>query len=124
MSTCQNKGNYLFVEVSEPYSLKLFLSTIHEVADHCQKENLNKVLMDIRKMEGNPSVFDRYQVDIEIAKVWGSRIKAVVLARPDMINGVTENTAVNRRVKLQAVSDMASALKWLEVEFHDETTGV
>ena len=124
MSTCQNKGDYLFVEVSEPYSLKLFISAIHEVADRCREENLYKVLIDIRKVEGNPSIFDRYMAGIEIVRLWGSRIKAVVLARPDMINGVTENTAVNRRVKLQAVSDMASALKWLEVEFHDETTGV
>jgi hypothetical protein len=124
MSTCQNKGDYLFIEVSEPYSLKLAISTIHEIADRCRAENLYKVLIDLSKVEGNPSIFDRYLAGIEIVRLWGSRIKAAVLARPGMINRMTENTAVNRGVKLLAVSDMESALKWLEVEFHDETTGV
>ena len=123
MSTCRNKGDYLFIEVSEPYSLKLFISAIHEVADHCRKENLYKVLIDLRKVEGNPSIFDRYLLAIEIVRLWGSRIKAAVLARPGMINRMTENTAVNRGAKLRAVSDMESALKWLEVKFHDETVG-
>jgi len=124
MPTYQTRGDYLFVDVSEPYSLALFISGIREIADHCRKENLYKVLVDIRKMEGNPSIFDRYLAGIEIVRRWGSRIKAVVLARPDMINRVAENTAVNRGAKLRAVSDMESALKWLEVEFHDETVGV
>ena len=124
MSTWQNKGDYLFVEVSEPYSLKLAISTIHEIADQCRAENLYKVLIDMSKVEGHLSIFDRYLVGIEIVRLWGSRIKAVVLAKPSMINRVTENTAVNRGAKLQVVSDMASALQWLEVEFHDETVGV
>ena len=124
MSTWQNKGDYLFVEVSDPYSLKLAISTIHEVADRCRSENLYKVLIDMSKVEGHLSIFDRYLVGIEIVRVWGSRIKAVVLARPNMINRVTENTAVNRGAKLHVVSDMESALKWLEAEFHDETAGV
>jgi hypothetical protein len=124
MSTWQNKGDYLFVEVSEPYSLKLAISTIHEVTDHCQEENLYKVLIDMSKVEGHLSIFDRYLVGIEIVRLWGLRIKAVVLAKPSMINRVTENTAVNRGAKLHVVSDMESALQWLEVEYHDETVGV
>ena len=124
MSTWQNKGDYLFVEVSEPYSLKLAISTIHEIADQCRAENLYKVLIDMSKVEGHLSIFDRYLVGIEIVRLWGSRIKAVVLAKPSMINRVTENTAVNRGAKLQVVSNMESALQWLEVEFHDETVGV
>ncbi len=124
MPTYQNRVDYLFVDVSEPYSLILFISGIHEVADRCRKENLYKVLVDIRKMEGNPSIFDRYLAGIEIVRLWGSRIKAVVLARPGIINRVAENTAVNRGAKLHVVSDMESARKWLEVEFHDETIEV
>ena len=124
MPTWQNKGDYLFVEVSEPYSLKLAISTIHEIADRCRAENLYKVLIDMSKVEGHLSIFDRYLAGIEIVRLWGSRIKAVVLAKPSMINRVTENTAVNRGAKLQVVPDMESALQWLEVEFHDETVGV
>ena len=123
MSTCQNKGDYLFVEVSEPYSLKLSISTIHEVADHCRKENLNKVLIDIRKMEGSPSVFDRYQLAIESVKVWGSRIKVAVIARPGIVNRMAENTAVNRGAKLMVTFDVEAAMNWLGIESYQEKSG-
>jgi len=123
MSTCQNMGDYLFIDVDEPYSLKLFLSTIHEVADHCRKENLNRVLIDLRKMEGSPNVFDRYEVGIEIVKAWGARIKVAVIARPSILNRMTENTAVNRGAKLLATSEMEDALKWLEVENRNDNNG-
>ena len=116
MPTCENKGDYLFVEVNEPYSLLLFLNTIHEVKEHCRKENLNKVLIDLRKVEGSPSIFDRYRIGIEIAKAWGSKIKVAVIAKPSMLNRMVENTAVNRGAKLMATFDEAVALAWLEIK--------
>ena len=123
MTTCQNMGDYLFVEVNEPYSLKLILSTINEVADHCRDENLNKVLIDARKMEGDPNIFDRFQIGIEIVKAWDSRIKAAVIARPNVISRVTENTAVNRGARVFITSELDVALKWLELEIQDQTIG-
>jgi hypothetical protein len=116
-------GDYLFVEVSEPYSLHLFLSTIHEVADHCQKDNLNKVLIDINKMTGSPNIFDRYRVGVEIAKTWGPRIRAAVITKPGITNRMTENTAVNRGAKLMVTSDRETALKWLELDNLTEKSG-
>ena len=123
MSTCQNKGDYLCVDVSEPYSLDLLMSTIHEVADHCRKENLRKVLVDLRKMEGNPNIFDRYRIGIEITRVWGAKLKVAVIARPGTINRMAENTAVNRGAKLIATFDEESALTWLEIKSHKEKPG-
>ncbi|HXD09111.1 MAG TPA: hypothetical protein VN653_03520 [Anaerolineales bacterium] len=124
MSTHQNKGDHLFVEINEPYSLKLLISNIHAVADHCRKENLNKVLVDIRKMEGNPSIFDRFQLGLEIVKAWGTRITVAVVAKPSLINRTAENTAVNRGAKVKAFSEMKDAMEWLGVEFNNQTTGV
>ena len=123
MSNCQNKGDYLFIEVSEPYSLDVLISAIHEVAYHCRKENLNKVLIDLRKMEGNPNIFDRYRLGIEIARVWGAKIKVAVIAKPGAVNRMAENTAVNRGAKLLTTFDEETALNWLEIESHKETSG-
>jgi hypothetical protein len=120
MSTCQNKGDYLFVEVSEAYSLDILMSTIHEVAEHCRKENLNKALIDLRQMEGSPNIFDRYRIGIEIAKAWGAKIKVAVIAKPGVVNRMAENTAVNRGAKLMTVFDEETALTWLEIESHKE----
>jgi hypothetical protein len=123
MSTYQNKGDYLFVEVSESYSLNLFMTIIHEVADHCQKEKLNKVLIDLRKMEGKPSLFDRYQTGVEIAKVWSWKIEAAIVTKSDVINHMTENAAINRGAKLFGTTDPEAALKWLEIENRNEKPG-
>jgi hypothetical protein len=116
MFTCQNKGSHLFVEVSGLYSLELLMSTVHKVADHCREENLNKALIDLRNMQGDPSILDRYKVGIEIANVWGPRIKAAVIAKADVIDHMGENTAVNRGANLTVTSDEDQALKWLGIE--------
>jgi len=123
MSICANKGDHLYVELSEPYSLKLLLSTIHEVADHCQTDHLDKVLIDLRNMAGNPTIFDRFQLGIEIARTWRSSIKAAVIASPGIISRVGENAAVNRGARLFVTTSTAAALKWLEVQFQAEKIG-
>lgn len=116
MFTCQNKGEYLFAEVSGVYSLDLLVSIIHEVAERCRSENLRKALLDLRNVEGNPSILDRYRFGIEIANAWGPRMKVVTVARLEAINKMGENTAVNRGANIWVTSDMDLALKWLGVE--------
>jgi len=123
MTTYINKGEYLFVEVNESYSLRLLLSTIHEVADHCQTDHLDKALIDLRNMEGSPTIFDRFQIGIEIARVWKSRIKVAVVARSNIISRVAENTAVNRGATLWITTTMEAAMKWLELQFYEEKSG-
>ena len=112
----KNKGDYLLAEASGNYSLEPFLSIIHKVADRCQGENLNKGLLDLRNMEGNPGILDRYRFGIEIAKVWGPRLKVATVARPEAINKMGETTAVNRGANLWVTPDFDLALKWLGVE--------
>lgn len=116
MFVCQNKGDYLLAEASGDYSLKLFISIIHEVADRCRDENLNKALIDLRDIEGDPSILDRYRFGMEIAQAWGYKIKVAAVAKRDVINKMAENTAVNRGANLWTTSDFVLALKWLGVE--------
>ncbi len=116
MLTLQNKGDYLLAEASGIYSLELFMSIIHEVSDRCRAENLNKALVDLRNVEGDPSILDRHRFGIEIADVWGPRIKVAAVAKTEVINRMAENTAVNRGANLWATPDLALALEWLGVE--------
>ena len=115
MPTYTNKGKYLLVQSNEPYSMNLFFTTIHEVSKRCENEKLNKVLVDIREMSGNPSIIDRYETGVRIAEVWGSKIKAAGVARRSMINFMVETVAVNRGAEFRVFSDMDLALKWLEL---------
>lgn len=116
MFTCQNKGDYLLVEISGPYSLEMLMSAVHEVADQCRKESLNKVLIDLRNMDGDPSILDRYQIGVEIASIWGPRYKVAVIARTEIVNKMTENTAVNRGAKFMVTPDANRALEWLGIQ--------
>lgn len=115
MSTCRNMGDHLLVEVSGKYSLRSMLSTVYEVAEHCRKEGLKKVLVDLRNLDGNPNIFDRYLLGLEIARKWGPRIKAAILTRAEMANRMAENTAVNRGARIRVNASMDDALQWLEL---------
>ena len=112
----QNKGEYLYAEISGVYSLEMFISAIHEVAEHCKSENLKKVLIDLRNVDGNPSILDRYLFGIEIANTWGPILKVAAVGNTEVINQMAENTAVNRGANLWATPDMELALTWLEIE--------
>lgn len=116
MFTCDNKGDYLLATVSGYYSLDLFITAIHEVSEHCKKENLKKALLDLRNLEGDPSILDRYRFGLEIAKAWGPLLKVAAVAKPEAINKMGENTAVNRGANVWATPDMELALQWLGVE--------
>ncbi len=115
MPSFQNKGNYLLVEITEPYSVKMITLAIHEVTAFCTAHNLNKALVDLRSMPGAPSILERHLLGIELAKAWGRRIQVAVVLRPEELNHMTENTAVNRGAKFITTADADQAMEWLEV---------
>jgi hypothetical protein len=115
MTTYQNKGDYLLVEFAKPYSLNVALAIVHDIADRCQKDSLYTVLIDFTKMEGNPSILDRYHLGVEIARVWGPRIRSALVVKHNIINYMMENVAINRGAKVKSFSELNSALKWLGV---------
>ena len=115
MYTFENRGTYLLVEITEPISVKLLISVIQEMADFCQRENLNKVLIDMRTVQEEISIIDRYTLGVNVAKVMGSKITIAVVAPDALITRVAENAAVNRYGKLKVFSEIQKALEWLGV---------
>ena len=116
MSSFENKGTYLLAIVNGSYSLEVFMSVIHEVAERCRKEKLKKALIDLRKVEGNPSIIDLYELGVEIANAVGPGIRGAAVARSKMVNYMGENTAVNRGAIFKVFTDIEQAMEWLEVE--------
>ena len=115
MPVYQVKGKYLLVRIVEPYSLKLVLATIGEAAARCRQEQLDRLLADLREMVGVPTIMDRYEMGVEIARVFGSKIQCAAVADPGLINWLAESVAVNRGANFKVFSDMAEAMKWLEI---------
>ena len=116
MHTLENRGKYLFVEVTEPIVVKVILATIQEIADMCRNENLDKVLVDMRTVRESISIIDRYTAGVNVANVIGPKIKVAVVAREDIITYVAETAAVNRYGKMKLFSDLNEAMKWLGAE--------
>ncbi len=115
MPTYTNTRKYLLVELNEQYSLDLVTRTIHEIAEGCQEEHLNKVLVDLTAMQGSPSIIDRYETGVKISEIWGSKIKAATVAKMSIINFMAETVAVNRGAKFKVFTEINPALEWLEV---------
>src|SRR5689334_4618549 len=116
MPTYKHQGNYLLVESDEPYSLAMFFTTIHEVAGRCQQDGLKKALIDITKMVGDPSIIDRYETGVEIAKYWGRNLQVAAIAREGMINYLAETVAVNRGARFKVFWQKSEAMEWLGAE--------
>jgi hypothetical protein len=116
MPIFENRGSYLFFKITEPYSLKLAFSILLEIADVCNREHLEKALIDILVLEDHVSIWDRYQIGEEYVRVVGPKIKVAVIARRDLIDLTTENVVVNRSGRIKVFHEMESALKWLEVK--------
>lgn len=116
MPTYINKGNYLLVEINEGYSFKMLKETVHQIIAHSKKENLGKVLVDLTNMDGEFKTIDRYEIGLEIAKVWGQGVQVATVARESQVNFLVENVAVNRGAKLRVFIKIEPALEWLSLE--------
>lgn len=116
MPIFENRGGYLFVKVTEPYSLKGTFAFLREFADICNQEHLEKALIDVLVLEDRISIWDRYQIGEEYVKVMGSKIRVAVVARRNLIDLTMENVVVNRSGRIKVFHEMESALKWLEVD--------
>ena len=120
MHSCENRGNYLYVEVTE--SLVITAAVFQDIADTCRSQNLDKVLMDLRMVCTTLSTFDRYRAGVYVASIFGPKIKVAVVAQAALITRMAETVAVNRHGKLKVCTDMDQAMDWLGVGKQDQHT--
>lgn len=116
MAIFENKGQYLLITPEGPYTLEKYRKALQEAAEFCRQNGLKKVLADIRGIDQNISTLDRFELGIQIAKILGNQIKIAILARPEIIDRMGENAAVNRGGKAFVTDSMEKALEWLGVE--------
>ena len=110
----QKKENYLLLTISGDYEKIEFLSYPTLIANECHKEKIFNVMVNALdvKMTNTPTM-DRFFMGEEIAKVLGPKIKMAIVWPKKDINKFAENVAVNRGGKMNVVSDISEAEKWL-----------
>lgn len=114
MPDFENKGTYLLMTPSEAYSLQNYKEALAKAASLCKAYKLTRILADIRGIQADISIPDRFLLGVEMAELFGRRIKLAILAPSEIIDRVGENAAVNRGGRVLVTDDLETALTWLE----------
>jgi hypothetical protein len=114
MPIFENKGTFLLMMPNRAYTRETYMEAMREALKLCDKSGLTKILADVRSLDQNIPVSDRFKLGVEFANLLGAKYKLAILARPDFIDKTGENTAVNRGGQVFVTSSMDEAIKWLE----------
>lgn len=109
----EERPGYLHFRIQGPYDFEEYQYAIRAMHAACTDRAFRKSLIDITLIQGDIPQFDRYNLGIVFAEVWGREPKAAIMAPSLKINRFFENTAVNRQARVKVFPDEPSALVWL-----------
>jgi len=107
--------HYLAVRVIGEGTAEEAWRQYESIAEHCNRANKNKLLIDYTEAYGEISLWDRYFLG-ERAQIFAyHRIKVAVVARPDQLDPrrFGDIVAQNRGVNYRSVPNAEDALEWL-----------
>lgn len=112
------RDGYFLAEVSGEAMLEESIGSVATVFAACREHGAERLLVDVRGIEGTSSVTDRYLLGTHLAKSAMQTIRTALLCREDqwMPDRPLENTAVNRGALLKTTASLEEALAWLGVE--------
>jgi hypothetical protein len=108
------RERYLKLTVTGEWELLEILKFIETARAACQSAQRNKVLIDLRGVEGERPNEDRLWVGKQTALALGRDMRIAVVEQADRINKLAENTAVSRGAHLFVAPTEQEAIAWLE----------
>jgi hypothetical protein len=111
--TLETRPDYMAFTVVGAYDFADFKLMVTGCRDACVRTGAAKALIDISAVTGDMPQIDRYNLGQLFAEVWGSKMRAGVVAPRDQINRLFENTAVNRYAQVMVHGDPQPVLEWL-----------
>ena len=122
----ENQPGYLLMIYEGVYLPSLAGEFTDQILETCKNHQPNKLLIDLRKVEGEMSTMDRFNLSVLAAtKYFGAKLTrkiqscryAIVGSHPLVDPGRFEETvATNRGVNVKVFTEIKEALAWLEVE--------
>ena len=120
------RGNVLYVAVGGDFTLDSAKRNFLEIVEAINQHKSEKVLLDGRKIAGEPTIIQRFYYGQFVADAITAPDKkrglvknpefAYVLLPPALDRGrLGETVAVNRGIKLKVFDNMPDALAWLGV---------
>ena len=109
------RPEYLLATLSGPFDLPQSLNAIREIFAACGSHGLRKILFDMRTVEGNLNLMDRFDLGRGAAELQRVPLRVAVLAREDQVwpDRFAETVANNRGLVTKVTTDQAEALAWL-----------
>lgn len=116
MYTFEVRKTYLYIYYDEAYDANRFIALMGEIAEICKKENIKKVLANLKNMIGEPTFADRFKLGVESAKILRGGFKFAIVYKDTTSNHFSENVATNRGLSARITDSEEEAKDWLEVE--------
>ena len=112
------KEGYLHVEVSGVFDQTKAKGFIREILNACQRYELSKIFVDIRKIKGPIPNVARFKLAEFLAAEQTVPVRMAVFESAGQVpdDGFFENVAVNRGVMVRVSTDLKEVVKWLEIE--------
>jgi hypothetical protein len=109
----ERRKDYLYFTIKGEYKRKEIWLLAELLARECQKEKINKILVNALHLAGtNLTTMERYLAGEKIAEIFPAIKLAVAWPEKD-IDKFAETVAVNRGGFIQVVPDVETAEKWL-----------
>lgn len=115
------KSGFLKAELSGTHPLERFHEIESEIDRVIEQNNIDKILVDMRRFKGRFGVFDGLK-EVENFNQNSRFLQFAILDVEDNKSGndFFENASINRGFKLVFFYNMKDALDWLQVGKHDE----
>ncbi len=113
------KGDIVYVEATGKRDLETVLGITKRTIEICEEKNIQKALVDVRKLEGKLRTSDSFSVPAEHFEKLRYRSvlqQAAVVDLKENIEAYSffENVAVNRGYRLKFFNSVEEALEWLK----------
>lgn len=109
------RDGYLRLTLEGRSTLEGSVDLLRPAVDACREAGVSAVLVDVRALEGEATVTDRYYLGSAIASVIGPALRIALWCREDqfMADRPLENTAVNRGAQFLSTTREEEAIAWL-----------
>jgi hypothetical protein len=113
------RPGYLLVRACGKWEELYVIEEIEALREEAEKRGITRLLLDVRNMLPPDSQMTRLATGEYIASVFTRPFRVVALAEPEMIDGITENSAVSKGALFKVFADEEAAIKWLMTDSND-----
>jgi len=113
----ESHGGLLLVTASGDVEFDGALKLFKQACDTAEEKGTNKILVNTFAVNGELSVYERYQIGVEIAAYVKQRqlnSRLAIVGKPPTMDGFGVRVAQNRDLVTNAFSSQQEALNWLD----------